>query len=352
MIPVSVCIIAKNEENNIGKCLQKLSPYGFEIIVVDTGSTDSTKEIAANFASKVLDFEWINDFSAARNFAASQASNHWILSLDCDEYITHLNLPELLTLIRQYPRYAGLLEIENAMLSGDGKGIYTTRLVRLYSRKYYHFTGTIHEQVTPLKPRELISFDIPLKVFHTGYVGTPEKIQQKNQRNIGLLMAALDKTPEDAYLYFQLGQSYVLGDDYEEACQWFAKGLSFDLDPTLEYVQTMVVSYGQSLLRTDRNGQALEFVGIYDSFSGLTDFVYLMGRIYLANHQPVKALGEFLKAITMPEGKQQGVNSFLPCYHIALIYDGMDNMDIAVMYYKKCGDFPPAQRRLKELKLL
>lgn len=349
MTPISVCIIAKNEEDNIENCLQKISPYGFEIIVADTGSTDRTKEIAAKYATKVLDFEWINDFSAARNFAASQAVNNWILVLDCDETITYINLPGILTLIRQYPRYVGVLEIENAMMGGSGTRTYTTKLVRLYSRKHYHYTGAIHEQVTPLRPQELISFDLPLKVYHTGYIGSEEKIAQKNKRNIDLLLSALEKTPDDAYLYFQLGQSCVLGNAYEEACDWYSKGLSYDLDPQLEYVQTMVVSYGQSLLQIGRNEEALTFTGIYDSFSALTDFVYLMGRIYLANNLPLKALSEFLKAITMPKGKQQGVNSFLPCYNIALVYENMGNHEIAVMYYKKCGNFPPALERLKAM---
>ena len=69
MHPISVCIIAKNEESYIEKCLAALKPYDFEIILVDTGSTDRTKDIAARYADKVLDFVWINDFSAARNFS-------------------------------------------------------------------------------------------------------------------------------------------------------------------------------------------------------------------------------------------------------------------------------------------
>ena len=84
-VPISVCIIAKNEEKYIEECLRKLKPYGFEIVVADTGSTDATKELASRYADKVVDFTWINDFSAARNFCAKQASNNWILALDCDE---------------------------------------------------------------------------------------------------------------------------------------------------------------------------------------------------------------------------------------------------------------------------
>ena len=351
MPPISVCIIAKNEEAHIGRCLKSLAPYGFEVILVDTGSADKTKEIALELGAKVFDFEWIDDFSAAKNYAASLASNNWILSIDCDEYVTQLKLPKILTLIRQYPRYIGLIEIENEMM-GIGKRTYKTKLVRLYPRKYFQFEGAIHEQVMPIAKNrrdEIFSFDIPLLLYHTGYVGTPEQIAAKNKRNLDLLMAELKKDPDDPYIYFQIGQSCVLGDDYEGACDWFGKGLSFDVDETLEYVQTMVVSYGQSLLKVGRKEEALDFTGIYDAFSELADFVYLMGSIYKANGQPLKALGEFLKVMAMPPGRQLGVNTFLAFYQIAVIYDEMDNMEIALMYYQKCGDFKPALDRLGEL---
>ena len=75
-VPVSVCIIAKNEEKFIEDCLKHLKPFGMEIIVADTGSTDRTKEIAQQYADKVVDFEWVKDFSAARNYCASFASNN------------------------------------------------------------------------------------------------------------------------------------------------------------------------------------------------------------------------------------------------------------------------------------
>ena len=80
MHPISVCIIAKNEEARIERCLQSIKPCGFEIVVVDTGSTDETKEIAARYADKVLDFTWCDDFSAARNFSLREAS---IRRTDC-----------------------------------------------------------------------------------------------------------------------------------------------------------------------------------------------------------------------------------------------------------------------------
>ncbi len=87
-IPISVCIIAKNEEKHIAECLKRLCPDPMELVVADTGSTDATKKLARQYADKVLDMTWTDSFSDARNFCAAQASNNWILAIDCDEYVT------------------------------------------------------------------------------------------------------------------------------------------------------------------------------------------------------------------------------------------------------------------------
>ncbi len=95
MVSISVCIIGKNEEENIEKCLEPLTHYPFEIIYVDTGSTDRTKELAAKYTDKIYDFTWIGDFSAARNFSLEKASHNYVLVLDCDEHLTALDLDGL-----------------------------------------------------------------------------------------------------------------------------------------------------------------------------------------------------------------------------------------------------------------
>ena len=84
---LSVCIIAKNEEKHIEKCMQCLSDKEVQIVVADTGSTDKTKEIAKKYTEFVYDFKWIDDFGAAKQFAVSKAYNDNILILDCDEYL-------------------------------------------------------------------------------------------------------------------------------------------------------------------------------------------------------------------------------------------------------------------------
>ena len=150
-VPISVCIIAKNEEKYIEECLRKLKPYGFEIVVADTGSTDATKEIASRYADKVVDFTWINDFSAARNFCAKQASNNWILALDCDEYIESVDIRILRVLLQQKPKQVGVVRMKNIQLrENDELGYSVDDLPRLYNRNYYRYDKPIHEQIIPI----------------------------------------------------------------------------------------------------------------------------------------------------------------------------------------------------------
>src|SRR5690554_4051082 len=93
---LTVCIIARDEEDNIKRALASVRPYASEILVVDTGSTDNTATVAAAMGATVLQFQWINDFSAARNFALDHAAGEWVLMLDADEVLRastagHLN---------------------------------------------------------------------------------------------------------------------------------------------------------------------------------------------------------------------------------------------------------------------
>ena len=119
-IPVSVCMIAKNEEQYIEQCLRRLLRYNMEIIVVDTGSTDRTKEIAARYTDKLFEFEWCDDFSAARNFAVSKASNNWVLILDCDEYVQEIDVAKLRTCMQKYPKNVGVMQVGNVHVVMEG----------------------------------------------------------------------------------------------------------------------------------------------------------------------------------------------------------------------------------------
>ena len=351
MLPISVCIITKNEESNIERCLKPLREYDWEIIVIDTGSTDQTKEIASQYADKLLDFAWCDDFSAARNYSIEQASHDTILVVDSDEYLTEIDMDAILLLAKQNPTSVGLLSRKNHYQMNGTDSVYVDLVERLFSRKYYHYEGIIHEQVRLRKPNRFSykTYQIPLILDHSGYNESEEALREKAKRNISLLERDLEAHPDNPYTYFQIGQSYNTIHDDENACLYYGKGLSYDVDPGAEYVQMMVIGYGYALLHLNRAEEALGLNGIYDAFAVSADFFDLMGLIYLRNGQYMKALLEFVKALSCDNAHVVGANSFIPSYNIGLINELMGDKEAALIHYRKCGDFPMALQKIREL---
>lgn len=350
MTPISICIIAKNEEKNMETFLSRIikhtEGYPIEILIADTGSTDTTTQIASRFPVRLLHFDWIHDFSAARNFTLQQAAHDWILVLDCDEYIEELNMEGLQYFIQNHPESIGMLTRKNHSRINGFDSIYSDQVERFFNRKYFHYESIIHEQVRALDHSSLKRVAIPLTVDHNSYVGTPEEMQAKAKRNNDLLLKMLEQTPDDPYLYFQIGQSYSSIKDTAKAAYYYGKGLEYEVEPSLEYVQLMVISYGYALLDLGQLEDALLFESIYEAFSGSADFVCLMGLIYLRNGLINEAIEEFLKATTFTTAKVEGANSFIPTYNLGCINEVLGDIETATALYKSCGRFKPALDRL------
>lgn len=327
--PISVCMIGKNEERFLEGCLQKLVPYGFEIIFVDTGSTDDTRNIALKYTDKVFDFPWINDFSAARNFSAEHAINDWVIALDCDEYLKEIDLDKVLALLKNNPKKLGAIEIENIIRDGNAYGRSTQIVPRIYNRNYFSFEGKIHEQLRRKDGVKAEGFEVPLKVLHYGYSLSPDEIKAKNERNIALLMEEIKQEPNEPYYYFQLGQSYAVLNDYEKVFQYLQTGLALDPDPNQSYTQQMLIDYGTAMLHTGRYELAMNMELLYDSLCEYSDYLFLLGRIYYANQLPLKAIQAFVKATTAPKCIVFGTNSFFPLNSMALIYEQMGEKELA-----------------------
>ena len=169
MLPLSVCIIAKNEEKHIEECLKRLSSYGFEIVLTDTGSTDRTLTIAKKYTDRIYHFEWCDDFSAARNFCMQKASHNWIFSLDCDEYMEKLDLAALGRCMEAHPDRAGRILIRSRFLRDGLVSYEQTRVSRLADRRYFHFTGAVHEQLERRDGGTKTIYDAPVTILHVGY---------------------------------------------------------------------------------------------------------------------------------------------------------------------------------------
>lgn len=382
-LPISVCIIAKNEESHIEECLKRIKPYHYEIVLADTGSTDRTLEIAAKYTDKIYHFDWCNDFSAAKNFCIARASHDWVLNIDCDEYLESIDEKNLSRLMEQHPQSAGRILIRNRITergaAGDAIAYENVRVSRFVNRNYFHFVGAVHEQLERLGdarhialtnraagipsadmacsfpqsatpyPLPKTAYLAPISVLHVGYDGTEEEMRQKALRNITLLEQELSASGPDAYLYYQLGQSCMKIKDYEKAYAWFDAGLSMDIKPALDYVQAMVESYGYCLLNLKRYEEALQLENIYDTFAVRADFVFLMGLIYMNNGLFDEAIRAFQKSTSMEQFSLEGVNSYRANYNIGVIYECTGHLEEARRYYQKCGQYDMAKWRLKEI---
>lgn len=313
MIPISVCIIAKNEEHRIEHLLASLAPYNFEIVIVDTGSTDSTKEIAAKYTDCIFDFVWQDDFSAARNFSLRQASNDWILMMDCDEWIKSIDIEELHYFRKHLSSAAGSITRENLTgTPGCATGMTTDQTERFFNRKRYHYTGLIHEQLTPKYEKTFETFLLNTVIGHDGYLMTEAERADKAKRNLSLLKKELSLKPDNPYILYQIGKGYDIIKDYSTAVKYYEQALDHELDTELAYVQSLVISYGEDLLALSQFQKAMKLERFMDCFTDAADYDYLMGLICKENGQYRQALELFERALSYPFSRKEGTNSYLP----------------------------------------
>lgn len=370
---ISVCVITKNEEKNIERCLAALSEYGFELVVVDTGSTDNTRRLAQKYTSSVYDFAWCDDFSAAKNYAVSKAEHDLVLVVDSDEFMEPLSSDEIRKIeeqMRQNPRMVGRIRRRNVFMRDGVQHENREWVNRIFDRRNFRYEGRIHEQIVSVHGENYQTWLSSLTFVHKGYDLSPEEKKQKIQRNITLLerdiiqtsarMEALREenaqSPEAAeleekmpYLLYQLGKSCYMAGDYHGSCRHFEEGLSYELNPKLEYVIDMVETYGYALLNSGQEHTALSFENIYEEFGSSADFQFLMGLVYMKNAKFDTAIQEFEKALLHEDCRNVGVNSFAANYNIGVILECLGDTAKAETYYQKCGEYAPAKKRLEEI---
>ena len=214
MYRVALVVIARNEAPRLPRLLRSVAPWVDEMVVLDTGSTDGTPEVARAGGARVAHFEWVDDFSAARNVALEQAGADWHLVLDADEWLVQGGpfLRELRTLP---PRFVGSVRLEEHC-GPDGALHSVERLTRLLPG-HVRYAGCIHEQPVHALPGERT----PLCVAHDGYQASA--LAAKRGRNRRLLEQALRAAPEDPYLWYQLGKDASVYEEHGLAEEAFAQ---------------------------------------------------------------------------------------------------------------------------------
>lgn len=217
-IKISACYIVKNAAEDLSRSLESIKNFVDEIILVDTGSTDSTVEVAKSFGAKIFHEPWQNDFSAPRNKAIREASGDWIVFLDADEFFvndTSKNLRAAIKIAQKAKAQGLIVKWINVDKDNDFAVINSTYVLRIFENApNVHYVGKIHEDVyagdEPLNrttaPAALLT------LHHTGY--SKSLSRDKAERNLKLLLEELETTDKPERIYAYLADAYYALEDW------------------------------------------------------------------------------------------------------------------------------------------
>lgn len=224
---LSVGMIVKNEEHRLDSCLGALMPVisavGGELVIADTGSTDNTVAIARKYTDRIFHFDWVKDFSAARNFTLEKSRGEWFMFIDADEVI--IDGTELVRFFTsgEYKEYNSASYIQRNYSDStmkDYSDYAVNRIVRVTPQT--HFVNPVHEVIQPF---EAPTRQLGTAVAHSGYIYENEQQKlEKFRRNTELLLERFNRESSPSpLLYLQLGQSFALYDE-ERALEYFTTG--------------------------------------------------------------------------------------------------------------------------------
>lgn len=203
-VKISQCMIVKNEEKNIERALSWGKDIMCQQIVVDTGSTDKTVELAKKMGAEVYYFEWINDFAAAKNYAIEKATGDWIAFLDADEYMSREDAQLINKYICNYmsdeykDNPPDALTCKLIDIGSDDSISNIASQNRFFRNNGVHYNGKVHEAISKEGPFLIKELD-DVKIFHTGYQKENIISQKKGKRNVEMIERELEEDP-DSYL--------------------------------------------------------------------------------------------------------------------------------------------------------
>lgn len=360
-------MIVKNEEHFLIKCLESVKDLVEEIIIVDTGSTDRTKEICNKYQVKTYDFIWSDSFSEARNFGINKATKEWILCLDADEEIIIKNIGELKNLLESNIKNLYLIPIINyyGSSSPDSNRSYLFASHRIFrNHKGFKFIGNIHEHLNKenLGEKELEEIEIIryIEIHHYGYMDSVVEDKKKNERNLKLLKKEKKNPNYDPWIDYHIASEYYRMKEYEKAfLEVNSSILHFlqrqQMPPSLLYklkyeILILLKSYTGAKNGIDKA------ISLYPKY---VDLHFYKGIILFQENLFAEALLVFKHCLELGESQIQylilsGSGSYAAWYFIGRCYEKLHNYQKASNAYIEAINIYPnyTEAQLKLSKLL
>lgn len=332
---ISLCMIVQNEEAVLGRCLDSVADLVDEIILVDTGSTDNTKAVAAEYAAKIYDFPWCDDFSAARNYAISQAVGDYWLWLDADDVIEGEN-HEKLRKILEAPE-ADMVFLPY-WLSFDAAGTpqMISRRERIFRRsRGYRFTGAVHEAVVPSGSIRYGDAAVSHRKLHAGDPDRNLHIYQK------LLLSGKRFSPREQYYY---ARELCDHGAYRAALPVLEQFLQEGRGWTPDNIGACLLA-GRCYARLEQPDEAMQ--SLFRSFCyGIPqpEICCEIGGLFLEWQQYPQAAFWYHLAIETGHQPHEGFwrqecCDYLPAIQLCVCYDRMGDISTAAAYNALAGSF-------------
>ena len=345
---VALVMIVRNEAPRIVRALASVANCVDEMVVLDTGSTDATVALARSAGARVGHFEWCDDFAAARNAALKLAGADWNVVIDADEWIAEAGV-ELLALRHTQPDFVGTLRVDSQFDTPIGVSVSPSWLPRVLPRGV-RYEGHVHEQPKHALPARKLT----TVLAHDGYL--TEALKAKAGRNADLLARALARSPDDAYLHYQIGKDHDVYERFADACAHFARsracedasGVTVTLAGTTPaWHHDRLVREMHALKKCRQHAQAVLLAeNSMAAWSHSPDFFFALGDLLLdwATEEPARA-GELLPMIESAwlrcleigerpdlEGSVAGRGSSLAARNLAVLYEGTGRAIEALRY--------------------
>lgn len=338
---LSICMMVKNEEKNLDRCLKSLQhlrdSVTSELIIVDTGSTDKTVEIANKYTDKVHFHSWNNDFSEMRNITIGHAKGDWIFIIDADEELT--NSDKIINFLKSNNENKyNTISILVKNFSDISENKYAVIMSQRFFRNdgNFKYIGAVHNN--PLSKPPYIKIDSMLN--HYGYIkNDKELMERKFKRTATILKNEIEKNPSSIYYRFQLSASYRMHGDYEEALQEILKAYEIMKENNLDPKEFLYLYY-QLAFCYDDNKMVIQcrdacLEGLKYEIEYI-DLYFYLGKCEakLGNYEEaINAYKKYIYLIENYNSTKIKDNELVICNTIGLIEDAY--YTISVLYFNK-----------------
>lgn len=363
---LSIGLMVKNESKYLEQCLRSLTPVlkeiSSELVIVDTGSTDSTVEIARRYTDKVFHHQWFDDFAGMRNILLKHTSGEWFFYLDGDEVVEDASGIIRFFKSKRHKKYnAAFIEMRNPYTSKDSDAYGVFQALRFFvNDEEFHFKGIVHEQPQAKGPVAKVDGYI----VHYGYVSDDKELMEyKFERNVALINKVLEKEPDNIYHLFQLSQSHAMYGRPKEALEPIEKAYELAKSKGLSNHMNVVTQLANVRFK---NGMFRECEAICQEGLALKDgyvdlyYFQAMSQVELGKYED--AIRNFRRYLSLVEDYERGRvvvdlslshHTLRSAEHVYLVlcavHKKRDELDLAAKYGEKIRDRALAKDAIRNL---